>query len=466
MNSPSTILIVDDHARARETLEALLVSGGYQLLFAASGAEALALAQQHQPDLVLLDVMLPQMDGFEVCVRLRADPRTAEVPIILVTALDDRESRVRGIESGADDFVSKPFDSAELRARVRSVTRLNRYRRLLDARERAARLTELSPHGMLELDQAGLIRLVNPALARMLGRPEAELLGRALPEALVPHQRERGAAWLARLLLGGPVAALETLLADRSGVGRPVALHGAVWRAEDGPRVHVLVSDLSDQRRADLLEETQRQIAYELHDSVVQLAVGLHQRFQTFAQRHTPRAPDARRQLVEMLGLAQTLVRESRRIIAGLRPLALDELGLAAAMRIQVEALRGEGWTISYHEALGAQRLPPPVELALFRVAREGLTNIQKHAQTTLVSLALERTPTAVLLRLEDQGSGFLPDALLPRPDGRRFGLQGMRDRIALLGGRLVLDSAPGQGTRLSVEVPLGEVRAVGADLP
>jgi len=464
VNPQSTVLIVDDHARARETLEALLISGGYRLLFAASGAEALAQAHAQQPDLVLLDVMLPQMDGFEVCARLRADPRTAEVPIILVTALDDRESRVRGIEAGADDFISKPFDSAELRARVRSVTRLNRYRRLLDARERAARLTELSPHGMLELDQTGAITLVNPALARTLGSSEDALLGRPLTDVLLPHQRERGAAWVSRLLAGGFAEAIETLLIDATGTGRPVALHGAAWHSEAHLQAHVLISDLSEQRRADLLEETQRQIAYELHDSVVQLAVGLHQRFQTFVQRHTPRASEGRRQLMEMLGLAQTLVRESRRIIAGLRPLALDELGLAAALRIQIEALRSEGWTVAYHEALGAQRLPPPLELAMFRVVREGLANIQKHAQTTQISLALERTPEAVWVELRDNGCGFSPDTLAPRPDGRRFGLHGMRDRIALLGGELRVESAPGQGTRLSAQVPLGDTREVGGD--
>jgi PAS domain S-box-containing protein len=86
------------------------------------------------PDLILLDVMMPGMDGFEVCRRLRASDQLAEVPIILVTALDDRDSRIQGMEAGADDFVTKPIDRVELRARVRTVTRLNRYRRLLAER--------------------------------------------------------------------------------------------------------------------------------------------------------------------------------------------------------------------------------------------------------------------------------------------------------------------------------------------
>jgi len=131
VNSPGTILIVDDEARGRETLEALLISQGYQLLFACNGIEALTLAASARPDLIMLDVMMPEMDGFEVCRHLRADPLLAEVPVLLVTALDDRDSRLQGIEVGADDFISKPFDRIELRMRVHTIVRLNRYGRLL-----------------------------------------------------------------------------------------------------------------------------------------------------------------------------------------------------------------------------------------------------------------------------------------------------------------------------------------------
>jgi putative two-component system response regulator len=136
MATHSTILIVDDNESIRELLAAILTSPDYLIITAAHGEEALALADRHQPDLVLLDVMMPGMDGFEVCRRLRAATRTAEVPILMVTALDDRDSRMRGIEAGADDFLSKPTDRTELRARVRTITRLDRYRRLHDERAR------------------------------------------------------------------------------------------------------------------------------------------------------------------------------------------------------------------------------------------------------------------------------------------------------------------------------------------
>ncbi len=146
MPENSTILIVDDEMVSRYTVEVLLAQEGYTLVFAECGEEALEKAVKLIPDLMLLDVMMPGMDGFEVCQRLRANPRLAELPIVMITALDDRDSRLRGIEAGADDFMSKPFDRAELRARVRTITRLNRYRRLIETEEQ---LVYLANYDML-----------------------------------------------------------------------------------------------------------------------------------------------------------------------------------------------------------------------------------------------------------------------------------------------------------------------------
>jgi two-component system cell cycle response regulator len=173
MTHKSTILIVDDEPSARETLEALLFREGYHLVYAADGAEALQKAVELIPDLILLDVMMPGMDGFEVCRRLRADPRLAEAPVIMVTALDDRDSRIQGIEAGADDFVSKPFDRAELRARARAITRLNRYRRLLLERAKFEWVVEQADDGYLILDGNDRILYANPRARLYLGLPAA-----------------------------------------------------------------------------------------------------------------------------------------------------------------------------------------------------------------------------------------------------------------------------------------------------
>jgi putative two-component system response regulator len=132
----STILIVDDEYSGRETLQSVLEGEGYNLIMAENGPQAIERAKIFLPDVILLDVMMPGMTGFEVCERIRSDPQVAEIPIIILTALDDRESLLTGLKAGADDFISKPFDRFELRARLIGITRLNRYHKLVEEREK------------------------------------------------------------------------------------------------------------------------------------------------------------------------------------------------------------------------------------------------------------------------------------------------------------------------------------------
>jgi signal transduction histidine kinase len=132
--SASTILVVEDEPISRMTMCALIEGIGYRVEIAENGSQALAKAREIQPDLILLDVMMPGMDGYEVCRQLRADAELAQVPIFMVTALDDRESRLQGLAAGADDFLAKPVDILELEIRLNVLKQVARYRHLLDER--------------------------------------------------------------------------------------------------------------------------------------------------------------------------------------------------------------------------------------------------------------------------------------------------------------------------------------------
>lgn len=127
MINPAKILVVDDVPKNVKLLADVLVAKGYGVATAASGAEALKAVESERPDLVLLDIMMPGMSGYEVCRALRADPATAMLPVVLVTSLDACEERVKGIEAGADDFLSKPVNFDELLARTRSLLRIKHF---------------------------------------------------------------------------------------------------------------------------------------------------------------------------------------------------------------------------------------------------------------------------------------------------------------------------------------------------
>jgi DNA-binding response OmpR family regulator len=121
---PAKILVVDDELKNVKLLEALLMPRGYQVVKAYNGEEALAQVQQEQPDLILLDVMMPLLDGFEVCKRLKENDETRLIPVVIMTALGQVEDRIKGIEAGADDFLTKPVHRDELMARIRTSLRL------------------------------------------------------------------------------------------------------------------------------------------------------------------------------------------------------------------------------------------------------------------------------------------------------------------------------------------------------
>ena len=182
MNDPARILVVDDTPSNVKLLSDILQARGYAVVTAANGAEALARTDRDAPDLVLLDVMMPGMSGYDVCRKIRENPATAMLPVVLVTALDPGQERVKGIEAGADDFLTKPIHQPEILARVRSLLRIKAlYDELTDlnrtletrVREQVAQLERLSR----------LKRFFSPALAEAI-------VGGGADDPLKSHRRE------------------------------------------------------------------------------------------------------------------------------------------------------------------------------------------------------------------------------------------------------------------------------------
>jgi adenylate cyclase len=167
VTSDPLILVVDDVPQNVRLLEAVLSPRGFRVATASSGEEALEVLSKEHPDLVLLDILMPGIDGYEVCTRIREDPQTAYLPVIMITASGGQE-KIRAIESGADDFVNKPFDQAELLARVRSLVRIKRYHDTIE--NQAAELSrwnrELEQRVQDQIEQlqrVGLLRRFLPA---------------------------------------------------------------------------------------------------------------------------------------------------------------------------------------------------------------------------------------------------------------------------------------------------------------
>src|SRR3954467_7307242 len=195
MPEHETVLVVDDLPQNVRLLEAILAPRGYRVVSASSGGEALERVGAEPVDLVLLDILMPEMDGYEVCRALRADPATSFLPVVMITASGEQE-KLAAIEAGADDFIAKPFDQAELLARVRSLLRIKHYHDTIEtqAAELAAWNRELEQRVSDQVD--ALERMGR--LRRFLSPQLAELVVSSGDDSFLESRRRRGARALRR----------------------------------------------------------------------------------------------------------------------------------------------------------------------------------------------------------------------------------------------------------------------------
>lgn len=203
------VLVVDDDSSLRSRLRRLLQSEGLEIATAKNGEDALDAVKRVKPDVVLLDVMMPGLDGFEVCRRLKGNAETRLVPVVLLTGLNKTKHRVRGIDAGADDFLTKPFERAELIARIRSLLKLKSYTDELEQAESVLFALARSIEGKDPYTEGHCERLAEyaGALGSFMGLPDEQVT--ALRRAGIVHDVGKVAVPDAILLKRGPLTAAE-----------------------------------------------------------------------------------------------------------------------------------------------------------------------------------------------------------------------------------------------------------------
>jgi len=248
VNSPARILVVDDVPNNVKLLADLLKVHGYEVITASDGEEALERVKDSRPDLVLLDVMMPRLDGYETCKAIRADPATGILPVVMVTALDPAQERIKGIEAGADDFLTKPINSQELLARVKSLLRVQSLYAQVQAQ--AAQLAQWNAtlEGRVQEQVAQLERLAR--LRRFLSPKVADLIvAGTLDDPLATHRREVVVAFVD--LRGftkftetaDPEEVFGVLRAYHAELGRLIALHEGTVEHFAGDGVMIIFND-------------------------------------------------------------------------------------------------------------------------------------------------------------------------------------------------------------------------------
>jgi signal transduction histidine kinase len=364
----ASILLVDDEPNSLYALQEMLQPLGQNLMVARSGAEALRLVLKNEFAVILLDVRMPRMDGFETARLIRERRRSSLTPIIFLTAAgDDMESVYRGYEAGAVDYLIKPITSPTvLRSKVMVFVEL--YAKSAD-------------------------------------------LARQISERMIVEERLKQSEEKLRRLAA------------------------------------YLVS---------VREEERTHIAREIHDELGQVLTGLKMDVSWLAQRLDAKQKALQGKAQSMCGLIDSAIGTVRKIASGLRPEILDQMGLVAAINWQAKDFQKRtGIRCRVDVPPEGIKLDLERSTTTFRIFQEILTNVARHAHASRVDVKFALTDHQMTLEVADNGVG-IPDAKL---NGKSLGLLGIQERALHFNGDVTINGAAGQGTRVTVSIPLPDER-------
>lgn len=460
------MLVVDDTPEIRLLASYVLEDAGWQALTAADGTIGVSLARQERPDLILMDVMMPGIDGYEACARIKHQVETADIPVIFMTAISDPQAETKAFNAGAADFIAKPLSPAVLQARVRAQVALYRQRRSLEGMFHDA--LEFAPDAVILCDLTGRMVRVNARAEGMLGYRREELRDRGIDMLVAPRQRT---AFVANL----------TAYAARSGQTREgvpatcVRKDGSEFPGEISVTVlqaaneRILMAALRDVTRwreqqerlramaaqAEAVREQERKaIAREIHDELGLVLTALRMDLTSPDLQGLDAQSAAAAKMQDMRGRVDRAIQAVRDVATTLRPAALD-MGLAPALQWLASEFGRTAGVPCHCEVQDLEPAPGEAcSIAVFRIAQEALTNVARHAHATEVRLTLTGSGDHFRLTVLDNGKGFDAHAL----SAGSFGLLGMRERALAMGGHVEVSSQPGQGTRVELEMPADSV--------
>lgn len=445
MNKSVRIMVVEDSATQAENIRYILQQQGYQVDVALNGEQALKMIGGNLPTVVISDIIMPEMDGFQLCRKIKSDKKLAAIPIILLTALSDPEDVLRGLACGADHFITKPYDEKHLLSKIHDILNNDEMHSDLSIHKKS----EFCYKGKKYVITSGQRQILNLLLSTYelaviknheLEETQQEL--ESLNEHLERKVNERTADLAkANQVLTKEIAehrkAEETLQRSREQLR---FLASKILTAQEDERKQVA------REVHDVLGSSLSAIKYKVEGALYEIANG--------------RAGDIAKSLEAVVPLIKETMEEARRIQSDLRPPLLDNLGIVATFSWFCRRFESIYSQIHVEQQilLQEEEVPDHLKIALFRITQEAMNNIGKHAKADQVHLGLQKTHGTIELTIRDNGKGF-DQTDLPAQDSskRGLGLSSMKERVEFLGGFFSLDSARGKGTTIRAVWPIGK---------
>lgn len=449
------VLVVDDTEINLKLMEAYLVAGGYRVRWVSDGAAALLLAKVELPQLILMDVRMPGMDGYTVCKALKENQATKDIPVILITAENSVEAESHAFEAGAVDFLSRPVHREVALARVKTHIDAFAQRRSLEGMFRD--VIEFAPDAFVLANEQGEVVRVNACALRLFGYERRDLRQIAL-DVLVPEPLQDGQFMTECRRKDGSVFPAEVSVAplktNRGMLQMAVIRDVSVRKRSESElkESRQMLRELAAKSEATR-EAERKHIAREVHDELGQILTALRIDLSVLKIQLTQDHPGMDHKLQEMKDLVDQGIHAVRNVAISLRPAALD-MGLVPAIE----------WLCDHHAKhtdATFEFLPGDENIAIdevravivFRIVQESLTNIARYANASRVTVSVQQRQDDLLLMVSDDGQGFDVQQV---GRAKTFGLLGMRERAIALGGTLDIESQVGSGTRIVVKIPMG----------
>jgi len=502
-NSTADILVVDDAPENLRLLKDLLTSQGYKVRPASSGEDALEAVDQRKPDLILLDIKMPGMDGFELCRQLKQDTRIVDVPILFISASLDIKDQVRCFQEGGLDFISKPIRQEEVLARVETHLELYKVKQnleaLVDQRTEELRKSEALFRGVFENAGVGIVYLdadkkiaeANDFFLNLFAYDAESLRGSALTDLIYLDDREITIDYLERLMkmeieavqfearfipkgdgfrwgnfFIGSLHDENHCTTGFSIVLEDITTGKKLEEERDKSEKHLRESHMRLRELSSHLqhvrEEEKKHIAREIHDEMGGTLTAIKLDAAWVKKKLGKQPQELTEKVGNLVGTIDSVIATTRRIVTELRPTLIDDLGIWAAVEWQVKefeqrtgiacVLKNACDSCLYLNSCENTLFTQQISITLYRILQEALTNIARYASASQVNVGCRTSNGTVTFTIKDNGIGF-DKRLIEKPGAH--GIRGMYERAESVGGHLLVESEKDNGTRIAISLPM-----------
>ncbi|NJP04527.1 MAG: response regulator [Chloroflexaceae bacterium] len=504
----TTVLVVDDTIDDLRLLASILEAQGYHVRSLANPSLVLRSVQAAPPDLILLDVRMPDLDGYALCHALKADPATYDIPILFISALDDIEDKMKAFAAGGVDYITKPFQAQEVLARVHTHLMLRQMQQQLHIQNARLEHKMAERQRIAEEQQESHRFIQHIAETLPLWLYVYDLLERRpvyrnrpfLPLPTIPEGNQSIEADIAdfvhpddqsRLIAhiqtfattsDSTVLEYQGRVRSEDGTWRWVQHYHTIYtRMHDGQPRQILGAaiDITEQKEIQqrLLQREQalamlyerERLTRDLHDTLGQALSAIHMHIESLSRLMTKQDLDPVHQILStLLDITQTAQNEVRDVIAGTRTSRelhatdVDSCGLRLALeehRLWLQQAYQFQMELEIAEDCASTNLSPVTEFQLLHIIQEALTNVRKHAGVLTARVFLWMADQQIYARIEDEGVGFANESThhheTKEANPAHYGLQSMRGRAEEIGGTVHITSPPGNGTTVLAVLPL-----------